>query len=165
MLLDKASQAIHTEDEIFESLMCGEVTDAYVETAETLNNQIKDIETQPWLVYPGEPDNLQAWDKENQSRWKIPEPFLSMDVRSYVLSLCRNQIDVERVNIELDEYEKRGLVPLLRWLAYVVYLFNRNNIIYGVGRGSSSASQVLFLMGVHKIDAIKYELDFFEFMR
>ena len=40
-----------------------------------------------------------------------------------------------------------------------------NNIIWGVGRGSSVASYVLFLLGVHKIDSLQYNLNWREFLR
>jgi DNA polymerase III alpha subunit len=39
------------------------------------------------------------------------------------------------------------------------------NIVWGVGRGSSVASYVLFLIGTHKVDSVKYELDFNEFLK
>ena len=35
----------------------------------------------------------------------------------------------------------------------------------GVGRGSSVASYILYLIGVHRIDSIKYNLDWKEFLR
>jgi DNA polymerase III alpha subunit len=37
--------------------------------------------------------------------------------------------------------------------------------VWGVGRGSSVASYVLFLIGVHRIDSMKYNLDYKEFLR
>jgi DNA polymerase III alpha subunit len=40
-----------------------------------------------------------------------------------------------------------------------------NNIVWGVGRGSSVASYVLYLLGVHKVDSIKYGLDIREFLK
>jgi DNA polymerase III alpha subunit len=40
-----------------------------------------------------------------------------------------------------------------------------NDIVWGVGRGSSVASYTLYLIGVHKIDSIKYELDINEFLK
>jgi DNA polymerase III alpha subunit len=40
-----------------------------------------------------------------------------------------------------------------------------NNIVWGVGRGSSVASYVLYLIGVHKIDSMYYDLDIEEFLR
>ena len=39
------------------------------------------------------------------------------------------------------------------------------NVLWGVGRGSSVASYALFLIGVHKIDSVKYDLDWREFLR
>jgi DNA polymerase III alpha subunit len=40
-----------------------------------------------------------------------------------------------------------------------------NNIVWGVGRGSSVASYVLYLLGIHKIDSIKYNLSPDEFFK
>ena len=41
----------------------------------------------------------------------------------------------------------------------------QNNLIWGVGRGSSVASYVLYLLGVHRIDSLHYNLDIAEFLR
>ena len=41
----------------------------------------------------------------------------------------------------------------------------KNNIVWGVGRGSSVSSYVLFLMGVHKVDSMKYNLDIKDFLK
>ena len=40
-----------------------------------------------------------------------------------------------------------------------------NQLIWGVGRGSSTASYVLYLLGVHRIDSMYYDLDPEEFLR
>jgi DNA polymerase III alpha subunit len=40
-----------------------------------------------------------------------------------------------------------------------------NNIIWGVGRGSSVASYVLYLLEVHRVDSMYYNLDIREFLR
>jgi DNA polymerase III alpha subunit len=40
-----------------------------------------------------------------------------------------------------------------------------NRLIWGVGRGSSVASYVLYLLGVHRIDSMYYELNPEEFLR
>ena len=57
------------------------------------------------------------------------------------------------------------MMPLLQWLKYLVDTCRANNIVWGVGRGSSVSSFVLFLIGVHKIDSIKYDLDWRDFLR
>ena len=41
----------------------------------------------------------------------------------------------------------------------------KNNIVWGVGRGSSVASFVLFLIGVHKINSLYYDISIDEFLR
>jgi DNA polymerase III alpha subunit len=40
-----------------------------------------------------------------------------------------------------------------------------SNIVWGVGRGSSVASYALYLIGIHKIDPIKYNLSINEFFK
>jgi DNA polymerase III alpha subunit len=41
----------------------------------------------------------------------------------------------------------------------------KNKIVWGVGRGSSVASYVLFLIGIHKVNSLKYNLDIKEFLK
>jgi DNA polymerase III alpha subunit len=57
------------------------------------------------------------------------------------------------------------MFDLLFYLKYLVDTMRENKIVWGVGRGSSVASYVLYLIGVHKIDSIKYELDINEFLK
>jgi len=54
---------------------------------------------------------------------------------------------------------------LLRYMIYLVDFMRENNIVWGVGRGSSVASYVLYLIGVHRINSIQYGLDWHEFLR
>ena len=69
------------------------------------------------------------------------------------------------MNEELAEFERRGMFDLLRYMVYLVDFMRDNNIVWGVGRGSSVASYVLYLIGVHKVDSIQYGLDWREFLR
>jgi len=41
----------------------------------------------------------------------------------------------------------------------------KNNLVWGVGRGSSVSSYLLYLIGVHKVDSYKYRLDIKEFLK
>jgi len=50
-------------------------------------------------------------------------------------------------------------------MIYLVDFMRENEIVWGVGRGSSVASYVLYLIGVHRIDSIKFGLDWREFLR
>jgi DNA polymerase III alpha subunit len=66
---------------------------------------------------------------------------------------------------ELQEFQARDMMPLLNFLLYMVDTMRENNIVWGVGRGSSVASYVLYLIGVHRINSMKYNLDYKEFFR
>ena len=57
------------------------------------------------------------------------------------------------------------MMDVLQFLKYMVDTLRENNIVWGVGRGSSVASYVLYLLGVHKVNSIKYDLDPTEFLR
>lgn len=101
-----------------------------------------------------------------QNEWLMPDEYKNFDIESWLYNQItpwddRNQ----RLRDELFEFEVRNMINLLRWLKYFVDTARANNIVWGVGRGSSVASYVLYLIGVHKIDPIKYELDYWEFLR
>ena len=53
----------------------------------------------------------------------------------------------------------------LGFLIYLIDLMRTNNIVWGVGRGSSVSSYILYLIGVHKVNSILYKLDINDFLR
>ena len=57
------------------------------------------------------------------------------------------------------------MISMLKTMKYVVDTLRTNNVIWGVGRGSSVASYVLHIIGVHKIDSVKYNLPIEEFFK
>ena len=71
----------------------------------------------------------------------------------------------QRVEEELLAFEKHNMINLLRYMIYLVDFMRKNNIVWGVGRGSSVASYVLYLIGVHRINSIQFDLDWKEFIR
>jgi len=98
--------------------------------------------------------------------WFISDELQQIDVRRFLLEeMCKDDVCRDRVNLEMDLFEERGLVPLLQLMMFLVDHFRANKIVWGVGRGSSVASYVLFLIGVHKIDPIRYGLDVHDFLK
>jgi DNA polymerase III alpha subunit len=81
------------------------------------------------------------------------------------LDLCQIDAELQRVGQELLLYQERDLFDLLRYLKYLVDTLRKNNVVWGVGRGSSVASYVLFLIGVHRIDSLYYDLNIDEFLK
>ena len=98
--------------------------------------------------------------------WNMPDEYKKLDIRKHIESnYTLNNKQLNRVNLELDEFEQRNLTDLLRFLVYFIDTVRKNNIVYGVGRGSSIASYVLYLLKVHRIDSLKYNLDIKEFLK
>jgi DNA polymerase III alpha subunit len=106
-------------------------------------------------------------DSNGEINWNMPDEFKNLNVLDFILAKHSglDQDQLKRVKEELKEFEQRDLVDLLRFLCYFVTILRSNNVIYGVGRGSSIASYVLYLLGVHRIDSYKFNLDIKEFLK
>ena len=79
--------------------------------------------------------------------------------------ILRSTKEWQRTREEFEEFAERKLTNLLRYMIYLVDFMRENDIVWGVGRGSSVSSYVLYLINVHKIDSIKYKLEWQEFLR
>jgi hypothetical protein len=109
--------------------------------------------------------DIDTFDRDQQSKWRMPEEYKQLDIAKYILGLCTDDYQLQRVGEELLLYQERGLFDLLKYLKYMVDTLRKNNVVWGVGRGSSVASYVLFLLGVHKIDSLYYNLSVDEFLK
>ena len=88
-----------------------------------------------------------------------------MNVTEALLGLCKRTDERERVMMEMELFRERDLIPLLRLMFALVAHFRAEKVVWGVGRGSSVASYCLFLIGVHKLDSLRYGLDVREFLK
>jgi DNA polymerase III alpha subunit len=109
--------------------------------------------------------SITEFDGENQKNWFIPDVEYCPNLFEMLYSKCETDEQRDRVNTELELYIKHNMIELLHYLKYLVDLMREKKIVWGVGRGSSVASYVLYLIGVHKIDSIKYNLDIGEFLK
>ena len=128
-------------------------------------NNIKPILLKKTFKIIGSAHNQSEYSKKLQQNWHMPAEYQELDIASYVLGLCQQENELQRVAQELLLYQERNLFNLLKYLKYLVDTLRKNNIVWGVGRGSSVASYVLFLIGVHKIDSLYYNLDIEEFLK
>ena len=111
------------------------------------------------LHYPIPPKSIDA------SRWFVPEEYRTMDIIDWLHHRCPTPEIKERVVQELRLFAKHDMIPMLKTMKYVVDTLRANNIVWGVGRGSSVASYVLHIIGVHKIDSVKYNIPIEEFFK
>jgi len=103
-------------------------------------------------------------EKINSKNWFIPDDYCP-NLVEMLYGMCETQEQIQRVDLELELYIKHGMYDVLHAMKYIVDTLKTNNIVWGVGRGSSVASYVLYLIGVHKIDSIKYNLPIEEFFK
>lgn len=108
--------------------------------------------------------SLEDFDRQNQSKWFMPDDYCP-NLFEFIYSKCSTEKQRSRVDQELELFAQHKMIDLLYYLKYLVDTMRNNNIVWGVGRGSSVASYVLYLIGVHKIDSIKYNLDIHEFLK
>jgi DNA polymerase III alpha subunit len=108
---------------------------------------------------------VEEFDQENQRKWRMPESYFGFDVKQFCLDKCVTDQERERVIAEYEKYEEFDIVNLLRFLKYMVDTLREHKVVWGVGRGSSVASYILYLLGVHKIDSLKFDIPMGEFLK
>jgi len=165
MIKNKFGEQVYSKADILHVIMQGhDLPPMIVDPSVHVENSLLDS---PALFF-NETDiryTVEQFDFINQQRWFMPEEYNTLDIAEYLLNLCKTDAELQRVGQELLLYNDRNLFDLLRYLKYLVDTMKENGIVWGVGRGSSVASYVLYLLGVHKIDSIYYDLDPEEFLR
>lgn len=109
--------------------------------------------------------SIEEYHTQLQNNWKMPEKYKSLDIEQLLLNACINQEQQTRVELELNLYRKFNLIDLLRYLKYLRDVAHENNIVWGVGRGSSCSSFCLYILKIHMVDSLYYNLDINEFLR
>jgi len=173
MIKNKFGELVFNEDDIFSIIMQGhqvtDLTDVYIDASIDLKNVISVLENpgtiSTWQAPNASNITVDEYDVLKQQQWFMPQEYNNLDIAEYVLELCKNEQELQRCGQELLMFQERDLFNLLRYLKYLVDVMQENRLIWGVGRGSSVASFVLYKLGVHKIDSIFYDLDPREFLR
>jgi DNA polymerase III alpha subunit len=126
-------------------------------TSDDLSKYLAQLDSER-LLYPTPPTEI------NSKHWFIPDDYCP-NLVEFLYSQCTTPEQTQRVDRELELFIKNDMYDLLHVMKYVVDTLRANNIVWGVGRGSSVASYVLHLIGVHKIDSIKYNIPIEEFFK
>jgi DNA polymerase III alpha subunit len=170
MKYDQYGQTYTTSNELCDLLYRNPTLDIslfQVEDSLEYNRSVADLHAELDLLdsYHSISQTVEEFDQTLQKNWHMPKEYKELDIAAYILGLCKEEHELQRVGEELILYQERNLFDLLRYLKYLVDTLRKNNIVWGVGRGSSVASYVLFLIGVHKIDSLYYELSIDEFLK
>lgn len=129
-------------------------------------DEVLQLENAPELIQYNKLNmTVEQFDNQLQSNWLMPDQYKTMDIAQYVLNQCQGEAELQRAGEELLLFQERDMFVLLRYLKYLVDTMRENNIVWGVGRGSSVASFVLFLLGIHRINSLYYDLSIDEFLK
>jgi hypothetical protein len=144
-----------------------DISKIFVEDPYKYNDAVKSfyVDLPILKLYDVGEQDIEKFDITNQNAWSMPAEYSNMDIAQWVLDQCITQEELQRVGQELLLFQERNLFPLLKQLKYIIDTWRVNNIVWGVGRGSSVASYVLYLIGVHRINSMYYDLDITEFLR
>lgn len=108
-------------------------------------------------------------------RWTIPVKYLDIDLTEYVIGIYASRAQKLNYNVreleqaenriaaELSEIERRGMIEFVKTVIFIIDEFRKSNVVWGVGRGSSCASYILFLLGLHLVDPVKFDIPMDEF--
>jgi len=171
MKQNNLGEMIFDEEDVCNLLMSGRepatIKRMLVDDSVNIEQAIQFLERAPdFIKYAGRTDILtNVFHQEQQARWHMPEEYKTLDIAEYVLGLCTTEAELQRCGHELLLFQERDLFNLLRYLKYLVDVMKENRVIWGVGRGSSVASYVLYKLGVHRIDSMFYKLEPEEFLR
>jgi DNA polymerase III alpha subunit len=114
-------------------------------------------------------------NREFDMNYRIPEKYQKLNLEDELIEDLWDYINRENIPKELHEaYAKRledevreihvrGMSMLVKTLMYVVDTFEKKGIVWGVGRGSSCASLALCVLGLHKVDPIRFNIPKEEF--
>lgn len=171
MKTDQYGQIIYSDEDLCNFVMQGQdiaqFKNMIVDGTVDIESAITMLDDVPLFIRYNElaNDSVEEFDHRCQTTWHMPEKYKELDIAEHVLALCNSDAELQRCGQELMLFQERNLFNLLRYLVFLVDLMRENRVIWGVGRGSSVASYVLYKLGVHKIDSLHYDLDPQEFLR
>ena len=101
-------------------------------------------------------NNIEIKSQKCTKRTHFNHPRSNLELVEQMARLCNHQYIL---------YKERDLIMLLRLFIFLVDYMRKNKFIWGVGRGSAVSSFCLYLIGIHRVDPIKYNLDIKDFLK
>ncbi len=110
----------------------------------------------------------------NFCKFNLPQEFMKIDIYKYteqnILPCIVHDTLYEkrcfRLFSELEWFMKSELHQnIFKTLLYIIDTFKKQDIFWGVGRGSSCASYILYLIDLHLVDSVLYDIPMEEFFK
>ena len=165
-LIDKEGNVVYFPQALVELLYRGEIP---AEVLYPTND--KDVELFNQFAYENFDEVRYSLPKELKSieerknKWFYPEIYDKINLEDYFLNLCHTDIEKDRVKLEIKLFLEKGMEKFLRFCIFMSSKIKENNWVVGVGRGSSVASYCLYLLKIHLVNSIQYNLNIKEFLK
>ena len=146
--INETGDCIFTEQDAIDLLYTNpdfDISKLFFKTTEQYNNSIKNtgIDLDQLQTVPSRPSRA-TFDQQQINNWYMPQKYYEINVLQWLLDKCQNDEEKMRVQTEYSLFEKKKFIRVLQFLIYFIDTLRANNIIWGVGRGSSVASFCLF---------------------
>lgn len=141
-----------------------------------VDKMTKEVEQYNLFSSPAQRIRVKTECKPLSKEWNIPEQYKNLDIEQAIFDRLTKEFDYNefsleeqeermvRVAAELQLYKKKNLYDVLRTIFYIINTLDEKGAVWGVGRGSSVSSYVLYLIGTHDVDSVKYCLDIHDFI-
>lgn len=138
------------------------------------NENCTQFDLQPIQMLNKPEQDPKSYHQQRSLIWKMPLEYTKFDPIQFFST------ELERLSLNTQEYidylcgeleawnnvmSHESAILLWKFLNYLMTTCKENDIITGVGRGSSVSSLILYLLGVHAVDPVKYKLNYEEFLR
>lgn len=179
MIVNEYGQVTFDTNEIINKLYTQEwqTVTGFVESLDEIakwNQNCQQFELVPVESQQTPQQDPQSYHSELSYQWKMPIEFLKFDPMVFfsqeLVNRSLNQQEyLDYLVGEIKTWDNimthESAVNLWKFLHYLIKTCEIKDIVTGVGRGSSVSSLVLYLLGVHHVDPVKYKLDYKEFLR
>jgi DNA polymerase III alpha subunit len=168
MRTDKFGRQILTENDLCNFYLADtskNIKSCIIEHDISISSDLEIHNLPNFISYVEETIDIETWDNLQQQKYFVPDSYRTFNIAEYILDKCNSETELQRAGQELLLYQERNLFPLLLYLKYLVDIMKREKIVWGVGRGSSVASFVLYLLEVHRINSLYYDLSIDEFLK
>ena len=168
--LDDYGRPVINSEQFVELLLQGKSVDRLLVDYEDTDIQLyithqRDLLNKSTNFQTPENKEFEEFHLSRADSWLIPEQFRTLDVKQWLLDKCKGELEQQRVEEEFVLFNERGLIDLLRFFIFLVSHLRSKNFLWGVGRGSSVSSYILYLIGIHRVDSLKYNLSIKEFLK
>lgn len=168
MFIDKFGQPVFSEKDICDLYMSDPeqtIKSVLIDKPISFDPELNLHDLPSIIQYATSDQTVEQFDLEHTQEWFMPEEYYNFDIAKWILEQCKSDAELQRAGEELLLFQERNMFILLKYMKYFVDTMRANNIVWGVGRGSSIASFVLYLIGVHRINSLYYDLSINEFLK